>query len=101
MVTFDSIISMKSAPLYSEFGEAVVIMDIETGRYYSFENVARDIWKNIAAPIKVSNLCEQLIAEYDAPPDHIRKSVLAFLQKLQEHELILAEAGSTDQLSGP
>ncbi|WP_186456949.1 PqqD family protein [Sphingomonas suaedae] len=67
---------------------SVVLMDIESGRYFGFDPIATDIWTAIAQPCTIDSLCQDLAARYDAPIEQIRISVLAFLTDLQRKKLI-------------
>jgi hypothetical protein len=77
-----------STVLSTELDDELVLMDITTGTYFNLEAVSLEIWRALAKPIAVSELCDRLIATYDAPEERIRTAVLRFLQQLQEHELI-------------
>ena len=74
--------------LSTQMDEELVLMDVQTGNYFSLEEVSLEIWRALAEPMTVSDLCDRLIARYDAPEPRIRASVLKFLEKCKEHDLI-------------
>lgn len=69
-------------------GDELVLMDAESGEYYTFEGAGGDIWQLLETPIQVSDLCQRLIEGFDAPDAEIRASTLEFLQGLLERKLI-------------
>src|SRR6266851_3148762 len=53
-------------------GEAVVL-DFKSGMYYGLDEVGASIWKLIAEPRTVGEICDALVAEYEvAPPVYER-----------------------------
>lgn len=81
--------------LMTEIGNAIVLLDVDSGRYYNFEAVAGEIWRRIATPCSVRDLCEGLAQEYDAPVERIQTTTLAFLTTLTKKRLAhIVPAGS-------
>jgi hypothetical protein len=88
MIDLGSRVVANSTILSSELDAEIVLMDVGSGNYYNLEAVGREIWRALKQPTLVSDLCERLVASYDAPEDRIRSTVLKFLGQLQEHALI-------------
>ena len=65
-----------------------VMMSIDTGQYYGLDSVASEIWQMLEQPIKVEAICTQLLQEYDVDTEQCEQDVLAFLQSLQEQNII-------------
>lgn len=89
-LSFDVHVVVRDEVLSAEAGGDVVVMDPQTGSYFTFEGVGSDIWRRIGAPIAVSTLCDGLLQDYDAPADEIRTATLAFLGEMLEKRLIVA-----------
>lgn len=89
-LSFDMHVAVREEVLSAEAGGDVVVMDPQTGSYFTFEGVGSDIWRRIGAPIAVSALCDTLLRDYDAPADEIRAATLAFLGEMLEKRLIVA-----------
>ena len=49
-------------------GEAAVL-DFKSGIYYGLDEVGASIWKLIAEPRAVGEICDAITAEYDVAPD--------------------------------
>lgn len=69
-------------------GDALVLMDPDSGNYYTFEGAGADIWAEIEAPVSVDDLLGRLTEVFDGPEDDIRQSTLVFLESLLEKRLI-------------
>ncbi|WP_127089100.1 PqqD family protein [Aquabacter cavernae] len=82
-------IAAAAALLSAEVGGEAVVMDPRTGRYYSFEGVGSDIWRRLTAPVSAAALCDDLVRDYDGPPEEIRATTLAFLDEMLEMHLIV------------
>ncbi len=68
--------------------DAVVLMSIEKGNYYSLDAIGSDIWNRIEQAIAVGELCARLANEYDADAATINRDVLALLAQLAEEGFI-------------
>lgn len=85
----DSRIQLDPELLYSKVGEEIVLLKLESGKYYKVDTVGSHIWELIRQPISLDELCGQLAAEFDAPPEQIRQDVVVFLDRCLEDRLIL------------
>lgn len=68
-------------------GEAAII-DFKSGSYYGLDEVGATIWKLIAEPRTVSEICDAVVAEYEVDPEVCERDVLALLGKLAASGLI-------------
>ena len=92
-ITLAAVVARNHAPLAADVGERVVLMSAERGNYYDLDETGSEIWRRIAQPVRVSDLCAQLLATYDAPREALEADVLAFLQRLASQGLIDVSAG--------
>jgi hypothetical protein len=68
-------------------GEAAII-DFQSGSYYGLDEVGATIWKLIAEPRTVSEICDAVVAEYEVDPEVCERDVVALLGKLAASGLI-------------
>jgi len=73
-------------------GEAAVL-DFKSGMYYGLDEVGARIWKLIAEPRTVGEICDIILAEYDVEPDVCERDVIALLGELAANGLV--QAGGT------
>lgn len=72
----------------------VVVINLDTGIYYSFDGVAGHIWQLLGgAGRSADDLIAQLSTAYAGDRDHIAAAVAAFLAQLCEEQLALVVTG--------
>jgi hypothetical protein len=81
--------SIQSPKIVSENiqGE-VVIIDLNSGNYYSLTEVATEIWSWIEKKAHVSEIVDDLSARYSGDQEAIEEAILQFIAKLHEEGLI-------------
>ncbi len=73
-----------------------VMLDLRDNTYYGLNPVGRRIWELIQQPVKVSQVRDSLLEEYDVDPDQCTQDLIALLNDLVNKglaELQNAEAG--------
>ncbi|MDQ6522857.1 PqqD family protein [Nocardioides sp. LHD-245] len=73
-----------------EMGEEFVMMGLAQGEYYSVKGVAAAVWRHLAQPRDVGELCELVAAEYDVSAEACRDDIVAFLDELRGRRMVLA-----------
>lgn len=90
----DRICSNNKLPV-AEIHSEVLLMNHEKGLFYGLDDIASTIFRMIATPTRVSELCETLRGEYDAESAVIQRDVLKLLDSMAEHGLIVVTQEST------
>lgn len=70
---------------------STVVLDIETGRSYSFDEVGTGVWQALTECDTARAAVIRLTSEYDAPPDTIERDLVALLEQLVSNNLIHLE----------
>ena len=85
-----------STNLYSRnFGDEVLIVDTESGRYFSLRGCAVDIWSLIESGVKVNDIIAELGRRYEGAPEEVGAAMHRCLDDLLVNNLVReAEAGS-------
>jgi len=73
----------------ASIGEALLMMSIERGQYFSLNSVAARIWEMLEQPATPDIVSHRLCEEYDVAPDVCAEQVSRFLAKLRELELVI------------
>lgn len=79
----------------------VVIVDFETGNYYSLEDVGAVVWTTLAAGADSAAIVQQIDAHYDCADADLASITSEFLGELVEQGLIVPMAASDDSISLP
>lgn len=66
----------------------IVITHIEKGSYIGLEGVGNRIWDLLGDSVRVDEICNVLLEEYDVQPGQCREEVLAFINKLECNGLV-------------
>ena len=69
-------------------GETVVLQ-LETGNYFSLNEVGAVIWEELSQPRNFAELCSRVLAEYDIDEETCHKDVLALLERLDAEKMIV------------
>ena len=81
-------------------GEAVMI-NLDTGSYYSADKVGAVIWAWIDEGRSVGEILSLLCERYDGAPADIEPAALAFIQKLSSESLIVRTDAPTQAPTPP
>lgn len=71
----------------AELDEEVVMLSLETSRYYGLNPIGSRIWELLAQPRTIAELCATLEGEYDVAPEQCEREVVALAQKLLDEKL--------------
>lgn len=74
----------------------VVIVNLETGTYYSLQSTGAAVWNVLVSSPTESELCAAVVARYDVDPDSLTAELHDFLDELQREALVLRDAGGSD-----
>jgi hypothetical protein len=77
--------------IYESFDNEVVIIDFETGSYYSLDKVGTDIWRFIEDGATTTEIVEAMTRRYKGTPEHIETAVSQLMAKLQQKNLIVPD----------
>lgn len=87
-ITAESVVSWSEAPVSTEVDREVVLMNIGRGRCYGLGEAGSSVWRRMKSPIRVDDLCRELMLEYAADRDVLMKDVIALLEQMQEEGLV-------------
>jgi hypothetical protein len=83
-ITLDTVICRSDTLIHTELEEETVMLDVQKGDYYKLNVVGSRVWKLAETPIAVSQLLEQLTAEYAVDQKRCQAEVHNFLEKMIE-----------------
>ena len=78
--------------VYEMFDDEVIIINLDSGNYYSFDRVGTDIWDLIEGGAAVSEIVEWVIDRYEGSTlDDIENSINQSLAELEKEGLIVLD----------
>lgn len=81
----------KPKVIYESFEDEQVVINLDTGNYYSLSETSFDIWNLIDSGITVREVTEYMGELYTGDREEIEKAVHAFIAELEKEQLIVAE----------
>lgn len=84
----DTCIKLKKKINVTDLSGEKVMVDFDTGKYYLIKGTGNDIWDIIQDEVTIGGIIDSLLAEYDVSEAECEKSVIDFLSKILELEMI-------------
>ncbi|MGH6828636.1 MAG: PqqD family protein [Rhizomicrobium sp.] len=81
-------IERNASIMAAEVDGEIVMMNVRQGLYFGLDDIATDVWKRIASPLRFSDLIESLAATYDGSPETIAADVSALVGRMAKHGLV-------------
>ena len=95
-VDLETIIARSNEVVSTEIDGEVVMMSIEQGNYSGLDGIGSEIWRLLENPLRVSDICDQMMARYDVDRATCEKDVLAFLNDLASDDTVRIEEAQDD-----
>ncbi len=74
--------------LEADLNGEIVALHIERGQCYGLNAVAADIWRMLAEPISIDEICTRLTEEYEIDSPTCREEVLRLVSQLEDEGLV-------------
>lgn len=88
MINLESIVSYRGDLDTTDLDGDKVMMDLEKGQYFALNSVASRIWEEIESPVKVGNIVDKLLEEYEVDRCICEENVLEFIKSLDDAGLL-------------
>jgi hypothetical protein len=72
----------------ADIGGETILLSLDSAMYFGMESVAALIWDLLRAPIRVSEIRDAIVREYDVEADRCEADLLGFLRVLAGKALI-------------
>jgi hypothetical protein len=72
----------------AEIENEIVALNIENNTCYGLNPMGSRIWRLLAVPIQINDICAKLLAEYKVGADACERQVLDLLEELRAEGLI-------------
>ena len=88
MLTVDSIIRAGPDQVSCDLGGETAILQLTEGVYYSLDAVGTRIWELIQQPIRVGELCDRIVGEFEVDRDRCENDLLELIRELRGAGLV-------------
>lgn len=72
----------------SDLAGESVILNLKTGMYFGLNEVGASVWNLLQQPRSVTDICTQILDEYEVDSEQCERDVLTLLNELIESDLI-------------
>jgi Coenzyme PQQ synthesis protein D (PqqD) len=86
----DTVVARRNDLVEAEINDEILALSIEHGVCYGMNSVASHIWKLLAKPTRICDLCTTLLAAYRVDPGACERQVLDLLEELRTEGLLVA-----------
>lgn len=76
--------------IFTEVGSDIVALHVERGHCYGLEKVTAAVWKLLAEPASLDEICRHLIGAYEVDPKVCRADVERLIGQFRNEGLIEA-----------
>jgi hypothetical protein len=90
-ISLNHTISQSKGNVTSDMDGEKVLMSVKNGKYYNLGKLGGVIWDLVETPISVESIIMNLTTEFEVEKKECTEQVIAFLEKLNNEELIQIE----------
>lgn len=87
----------RGSTVHERFGDESVIVNLDTGSYYSAQGTAETIWIMVADGASELQIVHRMKSEFSGPAETIERLTMEFLDHLVGEELVDPTEGADDQ----
>ena len=80
--------AISSDVAYAALDDGVVVLNLETKRYYSLNETGAAIWKHIGDGLTAGDIVSQLVATFDVELEAARAAFERLVRELEEERLL-------------
>jgi len=88
LISETTLVSRSSDVLATAVGEEVLMMAVDTGRYFGLDDIASDIWNRLERPCRFADLIDGLAADYAADRATIAQDVRKLLLEMAAQRIL-------------
>jgi hypothetical protein len=87
-ISMSSIVVATKDQVSSDLAGETVLLSMQSAMYYGLDEVGSRIWELVRQPVRVADLRDAIMREYDVEPERCEADVLGFLRELAAKGLI-------------
>ena len=88
----DWIVTRRGGLSEAELDGELLGLHVERGTCYGFNGTATRIWKMIEQPLRLSEIRDTLVGEYDVDPETCERDLRELLRELEQDGLVSIDA---------
>lgn len=88
MLTFSERAAAPAHVLVRVLDQESVLLNLETEQYFGLDETGTRMWQLVTTSPNIDAAYQELLAEYDVPPEMLRENLTELLGHLVEHGLL-------------
>lgn len=88
MATLATRISVPGEVLFRDLGDEMVLLDLESGRYFGLNEIATRMWALLLRHGRVAPALDDLLEEYEVGEDRLQTDLFGFVDALASQGLL-------------
>ena len=81
-------VSIPEEVMTRRVGDETVILDLATGTYFGLDRVGADMWQLMGEGRTLAEVCDAMLARYEATRADLERDVLELAEKLRAQGLV-------------
>jgi DNA polymerase III delta prime subunit len=77
--------------VFREIEDKIVLINLDTGFYYSLNELGRFIFNEILKKREIVNIVDEIQDTYEVPEEEAREDLQEFLQSLKAEKIVVQE----------
>jgi len=90
-ISLDSIVTVADDVVSCDLEDEAAILNLKDGIYYGLDPVGARIWKLLQKPVKVNEILETLLEEYEVGREECRGDLMELLEEMKDNGLVKIE----------
>lgn len=81
-------VTVPEGVLFRDLAGEAVLLQLESGNYYGLNETGTRMWSLLVEHGRVEEALQDLVQEYDAPPERLRQELFLFIETLVSQKLL-------------
>ncbi|MEJ5198971.1 MAG: PqqD family protein [Anaerolineae bacterium] len=90
--TSQATLTVPADVLFQRLGDEAVALNLASGKYYGFDDVATRMWTLLVAHGAAAPALDALLAEYEVERSQLERDLNAFIERLVRDGLLVAQS---------
>ncbi len=87
----DAVICIEPSNVSCDLADEAIILNIQSGTYFGLNSVGARIWKAVAKPTSIRDICAVICNEYDIEPAQCEQDVKRLVHNMVKNGLVRLE----------
>jgi|SRR5262245_8773802 len=84
----DARVAQSPDAIAAEASGEIILLNMSNGYFHQLNAVGSYLWRQIAQPHTIAELCARAVIDYDADAETCRQDIGVFVRELQAHGLV-------------